>query len=215
MPTAPSRPCRHPLCSRFAIPDGHGFCDAHAPAAKAAVAARRVLEDDRRGTAASRGYGSRWRDESRAFRKLFPVCNGYLTPTNEWSAPAALEFHARRMVAAKAGKFLTFYLRELLPFLEEHPIYLWHPNEEARVSQLRILGDSTTSGIKLPSEVVDHIIPHRGDMELFWATWNWQCVTKAAHDEKTAKFDGGFRGSRAAPTPAATKTRTPFIGGIA
>jgi 5-methylcytosine-specific restriction protein A len=42
------------------------------------------------------------------------------------------------------------------------------------------------------SEVVDHIIPHRGDMDLFWDQSNWQAMTKAHHDRKTAMQDGGF-----------------------
>lgn len=36
-----------------------------------------------------------------------------------------------------------------------------------------------------PATVVDHIIPHRGDSELFWNTANWQSLCKKHHDEKT------------------------------
>ena len=42
------------------------------------------------------------------------------------------------------------------------------------------------------AEVVDHIIPHRGDMMLFWDSRNWQGLTKADHDRKTATEDSGF-----------------------
>ncbi|MGC1784464.1 MAG: HNH endonuclease signature motif containing protein [Acidobacteriaceae bacterium] len=42
------------------------------------------------------------------------------------------------------------------------------------------------------AEVVDHIIPHRGDMKLFWDPSNWQGLTKRDHDRKTAQEDGGF-----------------------
>lgn len=42
------------------------------------------------------------------------------------------------------------------------------------------------------AEVVDHIVPHRGDMKLFWDPGNWQGLTKADHDRKTATEDGGF-----------------------
>lgn len=47
---------------------------------------------------------------------------------------------------------------------------------------------------ELASEVVDHIIPHDGDMSLFWDRTNWQAMNKKCHDKKTAKQDGGFRG---------------------
>jgi len=45
--------------------------------------------------------------------------------------------------------------------------------------------------------VVDHIVPHKGDMTLFWDRNNWQAMSKACHDKKTAREDGGF--GRAAP----------------
>jgi len=37
------------------------------------------------------------------------------------------------------------------------------------------------------SEVVDHIVPHKGDMELFWNIDNWQALCKKCHDQKTAR----------------------------
>ncbi|MNY21286.1 HNH endonuclease [compost metagenome] len=40
--------------------------------------------------------------------------------------------------------------------------------------------------------VVDHIIPHKGDKELFWDRQNWQPLCKKCHDIKTATEDGGF-----------------------
>ena len=36
-----------------------------------------------------------------------------------------------------------------------------------------------------PATVVDHIVPHRGDMLLFWDQENWQALCKACHDQKT------------------------------
>ncbi len=44
----------------------------------------------------------------------------------------------------------------------------------------------------LPSQVVDHIVPHRGDVTLFWSQSNWQAMSKTCHDRKTAIEDGGF-----------------------
>ncbi len=34
--------------------------------------------------------------------------------------------------------------------------------------------------------VVDHIVPHRGDMAVFWDPANWQSLCKPCHDSKTA-----------------------------
>ena len=36
-----------------------------------------------------------------------------------------------------------------------------------------------------PATVVDHILPHRGDEQLFWDEGNWQPLCKACHDRKT------------------------------
>ncbi|MBQ8708357.1 MAG: HNH endonuclease [Succinivibrionaceae bacterium] len=36
-----------------------------------------------------------------------------------------------------------------------------------------------------PATVVDHIIPHRGNQQLFWDEANWQPLCKTCHDKKT------------------------------
>jgi 5-methylcytosine-specific restriction protein A len=63
-------------------------------------------------------------------------------------------------------------------FLRQHPIAIdWFKDHGGRV---------------YPAEVVDHIIPHRGDMELFWRVSNWMPMRKVDHDRKTAMENGGF-----------------------
>ena len=37
--------------------------------------------------------------------------------------------------------------------------------------------------------VVDHVIPHRGDQQLFWDESNWQPLCKHHHDVKTMTED--------------------------
>ena len=39
------------------------------------------------------------------------------------------------------------------------------------------------------AKVVDHIKPHRGDLDLFWDEDNWQSLCKRCHDIKTATED--------------------------
>lgn len=45
---------------------------------------------------------------------------------------------------------------------------------------------------------MDHIVPHKGDMTLFWDRNNWQSLCSACHKRKTVLEDGGFgaRGGR-------------------
>ena len=37
--------------------------------------------------------------------------------------------------------------------------------------------------------VVDHVVPHRGDIKLFWDRDNWQSLCKEHHDRKTLTED--------------------------
>lgn len=42
------------------------------------------------------------------------------------------------------------------------------------------------------SQVVDHVIAHRGNMQLFWDRTNHQPLCSPCHNFKTATVDGGF-----------------------
>ena len=44
-----------------------------------------------------------------------------------------------------------------------------------------------------PATIVDHIIPPKGNQELFWDRSNWQSLCKPHHDRKTATEDGAFK----------------------
>lgn len=39
---------------------------------------------------------------------------------------------------------------------------------------------------------LDHIIPHKGDMRIFWDRNNWQPLCHECHSYKTAREDGGL-----------------------
>lgn len=48
-----------------------------------------------------------------------------------------------------------------------------------------LCADCQRNGKLTPANVVDHIIPHRGDEALFWDEKNWQALCKPCHDRKT------------------------------
>ena len=39
---------------------------------------------------------------------------------------------------------------------------------------------------------LDHVVPHKGNMRLFWDEGNWQALCASCHSVKTAAEDGGF-----------------------
>lgn len=47
-------------------------------------------------------------------------------------------------------------------------------------------------GLTKPVEVTDHIIPHKGDEELFWNEDNWQACCRWHHDSVKARLELRF-----------------------
>ncbi len=61
--------------------------------------------------------------------------------------------------------------KESKGFLKEHPLCV----------------ECEKQGKFIPAQVVDHIVPHRGNQKLFWDKRNWQPLCKHHHDQKTAR----------------------------
>ncbi|MBS1803526.1 MAG: HNH endonuclease [Acidobacteria bacterium] len=72
--------------------------------------------------------------------------------------------------------------------------YRWQRASGLYLKQHPIAADifDRHSGRLLRAVVVDHIIPHKGDRELFWDQENWQGLTKSDHDRKTALEQQGL-----------------------
>lgn len=51
-------------------------------------------------------------------------------------------------------------------------------------------------GVAKLAECTDHIIPHKGDEELFWDETNWQPLCIACNTAKAASEEGGFGNMR-------------------
>jgi 5-methylcytosine-specific restriction protein A len=115
MPSKPLKPCNKLGCPNLTRDK---YCEIHKQLT--------TNYDNHRGTAAQRGYGSKWRKVRAYYLAKNPIC-------------------------------------------------------------LRC-GDIAT--------VVDHITPHKGNMQLFWATTNWQPLCKPCHDRKTATEDSNFTKKR-------------------
>jgi hypothetical protein len=208
MPSAILRSCRRPGCRAYATAGGH--CLEHQPAARAEVTATRAQLDATRGSAHARGYDGKWAALSRTTRARFPLSSGYLTRSAYWHPAGAAVFDGLREQAASLGRTLEFSRMVAAAWGEAGALALPAPLPSglALGAQLAALRSALLALPPLyhfhasprvePAEVTDHIIPHQGDPGLFWAQWNLQTLSKRQHDEKTATYDGGFRGSRSA-----------------
>ena len=65
----------------------------------------------------------------------------------------------------------------------------WRKAREAYLAAHPLCVECAKEGRYVKADVVDHIIPHRGDTTLFWDKNNWQSLCKHHHDVKTKTID--------------------------
>ena len=64
----------------------------------------------------------------------------------------------------------------------------WQRASQAFLAEHPLCAECERQGLPLTAaEVVDHIIPHRGDEALFWAAGNLQALCVHHHNQKTAR----------------------------
>ncbi|AFM40315.1 restriction endonuclease [Desulfosporosinus acidiphilus SJ4] len=66
----------------------------------------------------------------------------------------------------------------------------WATTRKRYLREHSLCVECLKTGKLTPANVVDHVIPHKGDMVKFWDESNWQSLCKRCHDRKTAKEDG-------------------------
>ncbi len=68
----------------------------------------------------------------------------------------------------------------------------WRAARKGYLSKHPLCVHCEAKGIVKAANVVDHIVPHKGDMKRFWDRTNWQPLCTQHHNIKTATEDGGF-----------------------
>lgn len=58
----------------------------------------------------------------------------------------------------------------------------WQKAREGFLRRHPLCKDHEKRGQVVQATVVDHIVPHRGDMAIFWDSSNWQSLCKQCHD---------------------------------
>ena len=217
MTLTPSHPCGFPGCGALVAAGAGRYCSTHQRPARA----EGVERDRRRGSSAARGYDADWQRARFAFLGQYPLCPGVLFPTELWTRELAQQFHALREECREAGHLLPFVSptpcragghgrgenngqtpggEHAATVADALPVGLGHA-DVSPLSVLRAWLDEQRIyrvepwDVSRPAVVVDHIIPHKGDHELMWAPWNWQPLTKRAHDRKTATEQGSAQRS--------------------
>ena len=67
--------------------------------------------------------------------------------------------------------------------------YKWQKARDAYLKKHPLCVDHERRGYVEPATVVDHIIPHSGDMTLFWDSSNWQSLCKVCHDSHKQRIE--------------------------
>ena len=96
-----------------------------------------------------------------------------LVPSSTKYCDVHRPMHPEEVRAASARGYGKAWQRESRRFLQAHPLCV-------RCAE---------QGRYVKATVVDHIIPHRGDRNLFWDRNNWQALCKPCHDRKTFSED--------------------------
>jgi len=67
--------------------------------------------------------------------------------------------------------------------------YKWQKARDGFLRKHPLCVDHERRGYVEPAAVVDHIVPHRGDMGLFWDSNNWQALCKQCHDSYKQRLE--------------------------
>lgn len=79
--------------------------------------------------------------------------------------------------------------------------YRWQQASKGYLAKHPLCVHCQLKGLVVSATEVDHVIPHRGDMTLFWdRDNNWQGLCGPCHSTKTATEDGGFGNTRRSRT---------------
>lgn len=98
-----------------------------------------------------------------------------IKPKRLQSSKTSTPMHMPRETAAARG-YGSRWQKARIGWLHSHPL----------------CAHCEAAGLTVAANEVDHITPHKGDMQLFWDNTNWQSLCKPCHSAKTVKEDGGF-----------------------
>ena len=91
---------------------------------------------------------------------------------------------------------------------EQGYTFAWHKARTAYLAAHPLCAMCARRGRAVPANVVDHIIPHRGDRDLFWNEDNWQSLCAPCHNGPKRREELATR-RLATRAIATTRSRSP------
>ena len=71
--------------------------------------------------------------------------------------------------------------------------YRWSKERTAHLNRYPLCVECLKLDVIRTATEVDHIIPHKGDMKIFWNHRNWAGLCKTCHSQKTGREQAGNR----------------------
>lgn len=68
----------------------------------------------------------------------------------------------------------------------------WKKARKVFLAEHPLCAECERQGKIVPATVVDHIVPHKGDYDLFWDQDNWQPMCGPCNSRKAAREEGAF-----------------------
>ncbi len=102
-------------------------------------------------------------------------------------AVSGSSYCAQHLKQIKREKFRTTSSAYALGYTRQ-----WSKASKAFLIEHPLCAECQRQGRVTPATEVDHIIPHKGDKQLFWDQDNWQALCHRCHSRKTVTEDGGF-----------------------
>ena len=81
--------------------------------------------------------------------------------------------------------------------------WAWRRARDAYLAKHPLCALCTQLGAVTRADIVDHVVPHKGDVGLFWDQTNWQSLCKSCHDshKQALEKSGALLGCDACGSP--------------
>jgi len=86
----------------------------------------------------------------------------------------------------------------------------WQALRRQQLTMKPLCAECLRAGKYTLASEVDHVIPHRNDLQLFFDPANLQSLCRSCHSSKTAREDGGFGRVNHVANETAARERLPF-----